>query len=204
MKKILIPIVAVVVFWSLSITISLPLVYAAQAEQAASHEAVIEPSAAIKEAIRLHNAGLKGEKSAAKEANKLLEIIVKKYPKNGVAAAYFGSTYTLMARDAENVVDKVRYSNRGIRYLDVALELAPEDFLVRFIRAKVNSSLPSMFSRAEKATEDMLALDKLYQSNSLKFRAAMMTGIYEKLIVLAPSKGPWDEHLKQARITSGE
>lgn len=154
---------------------------------------------ALQEAIRLHSVATKGKKGVAKKANQLLNKIVKREPKNALAAAYFGSTYALMARDADSVVNKIRYSNRGVRYLDEALGLAPEDFIVRFIRAKVNSSLPSMFHRSKKATQDMLVLDRLYQLKPLKYRAAMMIDIYEQLLTRAPKKGPWAERIRQVR-----
>lgn len=193
---------------SLSIPVSIVIVFALAAlpvsAQEASHDASGQPPEDMAKAIRLHNAGRQGDQEALKQANGLLKMMVKNEPKNALANAYFGSTYAVMGRDAESLVNKIRYVNRGLRYLDEALHLAPDDFVVRFIRANVNSSLPEMFSRADKATEDMLVLHRIYQPNPTTARATMMINVYKKLIKRTPETDAWSEHLKQARITSGE
>jgi len=169
------------------------------------HSSEFDNELALKKAIALHENGVNGVNGAAESATEILLDIIKSNPKNSLATVYLGSAYTLIARDADNVVNKVRYSNRGIRYLDLALEISPENFYVRLIRAKVNSSLPKMFHRHEKATEDMLKLDDLYWSNGSngsKSMAVSMISIYEQLIDRAPDKGPWKTRLNKTKKDS--
>ncbi len=203
MKKIPVSMVVVLILVALPMFVKFTFVSPVPAQEA-SNEVANEQSDDLTKAIRLHNAGKQGDQEAMKEANNLLKMIVKNAPKNGLANAYFGSTYAIMGRDAKSLVNKIRYVNRGLRYLDQSLYLAPEHFVVRFIRANVNSSLPNMFNRVDKATEDMIALDQIYQLNLSRSRAAMMIDIYKDLVERSPETGPWNERLKQARIASGE
>ena len=84
----------------------------------------------------------------------------------------------------------MRYTNRGLRHLDRALDAAPRNFTVRLIRAKVNSSLPKMFSRSDAALEDMLALDEIFHEEPLAGLARWMVEIYEELQSRAPGRRP--------------
>ena len=153
--------------------------------------------------IALHDAAREGDGDAAAEAVEALERYLKRFPRDGEARAYLGSAYAQRGRDASSVVNKMRYTNRGLRHLDRALDAAPRDFTVRFIRATVNASLPEMFGRGEAATEDMLALDEIFRARPSPRMAGWMTGIYEALQERAPDAGPWGERLERARTLSG-
>ena len=184
---------------------ALPIVMLAAAPSA--HAAEGEPPPEFKalreEGIALHDAALEGDEGAAEPAVEALERYLKRFPGDGEARAYLGSAYAMMGRDASSVVNKMRYANRGLRHLDRALDAAPRDFTVRFIRANVNASLPEMFNRGEAATEDMLALDEIFQASPSPGMAGWMVGIYEDLQGRAPDAGPWVERLERARALSG-
>ncbi|MDD9799212.1 MAG: hypothetical protein OXU29_01915 [Gammaproteobacteria bacterium] len=173
--------------------------------QAAVFNAHAEAPAALRqEAVELHNRARDGDENAAPQAVERLERHCKQFPEDGAAWAYLGSAYTMMGRDAPAVADKVRYTNRGIRHLDRALEIAPQDFTVRLVRANVNAALPQMFGRGDQATEDMLALDRMFRgAEASPARAGMMLGIYEALQARAPGRGPWAERLQEARAMAG-
>ena len=173
------------------------------AESGSAGEPSPELEALREEGIALHDAALEGDEGAAEPAVEALEHYLKRFPGDGEARAYLGSAYAMMGRDASSVVNKMRYANRGLRHLDRALDAAPRDFTVRFIRANVNASLPEMFNRGEAATEDMLALDEIFQASPSPGMAGWMVGIYEDLQGRAPDAGPWVERLERARALSG-
>ena len=154
----------------------------------------------LDEAIELHNKGREGNTEATAQAVEALKGIVKKQPSNALAVAYLGSSYGLTARDSSAVVDKIRYTNRSLRFLDQAVAMAPDDFTVRFIRVNVTSKLPEMFGRGDGAVKDMLTLDKIYTPNKRAYMAALMIDIYQKLEVLAKDKGDWSEKADEARV----
>ena len=175
--------------------------YAAEADSAG--EPPPEFKALREEGIALHDAARDGDEDAAESAVETLERYLKRFPQDGEARAYLGSAYALKGRDASSVVNKMRYTNRGLRHLDRALDAAPRDFTVRFIRARVNASLPKMFNRGEAATEDMLALDEIFRASPSPAMAGWMVGIYEDLQSRAPDAGPWSERLAHARELAG-
>ena len=176
---------------------------AAPPAHAAEEEPPPEFKALREEGIALHDAARDGDGDAAGEAVETLERYLKRFPEDGEARAYLGSAYALRGRDASSVVNRMRYTNRGLRHLDRALDAAPRNFTVRIVRAQVNASLPAMFERGEAATEDMLALDEIFRARPSPRTAGWMAGIYEALQERAPDAGPWGERLERARALSG-
>lgn len=153
----------------------------------------------LAEAIALHDAGRNGDTQATADAIKVLEDIVKSEPENAEALAYLGSSYAIIARDSKKAVDKIRYTNRGLRFLDQAVDLEPENFAVRVIRANVASSLPRMFGRRGGAIEDGLMLDRMFSVEQSPKMARSMVDIYEMLGEIAEGQGDWANKANQAR-----
>ena len=149
--------------------------------------------------IELHYEALEGDDDASGKAVDHFERYLKRFPDDAEARAYLGSAYALMARDASSVVNRTRYANRGLRHLDRALDQAPQAFVVRLIRANVNSELPKMFKRGGAALQDMLALDDIYRAKPSPRLAREMVTIYEALQRRAPGAGPWAQRLDHAR-----
>ena len=162
-----------------------------------------EFSALRAQGIELHYEALEGD-DAAGEAVERLERYLERFPGDAEARAYLGSAYALMGRDASSVINRTRYANRGLRHLDRALDEAPRAFVVRLIRANVNSELPKMFERGDAALQDMLALDEIYRVKPSPRLAREMVAIYEALQRRAPDAGPWAERLDRARALSRE
>ena len=154
--------------------------------------------------IALHDAARDGDRSAAENAVEQLERYLDRFSNDGEARAWLGSVYAMMGRDASSIVNKIRYTNRGLCHLDRALDAAPRMFTVRLIRARVNSSLPKMFGRDDEALEDMLALDVIFREGPSPRLVRSMIGIYEALRDRASAAGPWVERLERARRLSAE
>ena len=157
--------------------------------------------------VGLHDqARIQNKEKAAEEAVEVLKPVLDETPNNAVAMAYLGSSYALWGRETGNVVNKVRYVNRGTRFLDRAVELAPEDFTVRMVSANVNNQLPVMFRRGKKATADLQALDALFSAEPSPFKAKFMTDIYQILIKRAEKERDseavtrWRNKQSQARM----
>lgn len=157
----------------------------------------------ISAAVALHDAARKGAGDPA-AAVAALETLTAGDPANALAWAYLGSSYAISARDAGSVTDKIRFTNRGLRYLDQAVDMAPDDIVVRLIRANVLPNLPAMFGRSEMARDDMLMLDRAYSAAPDPALAAPMADIYDALAAgIAPEAGDWKAKADAARALAG-
>jgi hypothetical protein len=163
---------------------------------------IIAAENGLREAISLHNDGRDGDAKATAEAITLLEDIIKAQPTNATALAYLGSSYSLTARDSDTVVNKMRYTNRGLRVLDQAVSIAPDDWVVRLIRANVASNLPALFNRKKTAIEDGLKLDEIFSNSQDPEMASHMVGIYKMLSKIADDDVDWASKIKSARKLS--
>ncbi len=159
----------------------------------------IAGAAGFNSAKIFHDRARDGENNAAEKAVDAFTVLVKAEPKNALALAYLGSSYAISARDANVVTNKIRYTNRGLRYLDQAVSLEPENFVVLVIRANVTASLPSMFGRGDTSLEDMLLLDKLFSQSPNPDHAKPMVGIYSKLADIVPDQNDWDAKSELAK-----
>jgi len=155
------------------------------------------------EAVALHDAGRDGDTRATARAVEAFGILVEIDAGNPLANAYLGSSYALLARDARSVTDKIRYTNRGLRHLDTAVVLAPDNFVVRLVRANVTASLPAMFGRRDGTIEDMLELDAVFSVARSPAMAGQMIGIYGLLADMAPEAGDWQAKADTARKLAG-
>jgi len=147
----------------------------------------------LQKAIALHNSAAAGDKAALADAVSMLETLVGANPQDAETVAYLGSAYAITAREKRNVVGKMRNVNNALRYLDQALEMAPNNFTVRMVRASVQRNLPPMFNRGDDAIEDMIALDRLFlaMNNAPQSMAKAMIPIYGHLLENAASRGDW-------------
>ncbi|WP_293573962.1 hypothetical protein [Phaeobacter sp.] len=158
---------------------------------------------ALESAIALHDAGRAGDTGATAQAVEAFLELMKAEPGNAMSVAYLGSSYAIMARDSRSVADKVRFTNRGLRFLDQAVAMAPDDFTVRLIRASVAGNLPAMFGRSETAIEDGIALDKIFGAVQSPAMAPHMIGIYDMLSEQAADQGDWATKAAAARKLAG-
>lgn len=102
----------------------------------------------------LHARAEGGDKVATRELIMLLESSCQNHPHNHLLRAYLGSAYTLASRDAFPGPAKLRYLKDGLKTMDAAVEAAPGQPAVRFIRAVNNFHLPSFVNRRDNARKD--------------------------------------------------
>ena len=115
----------------------------------------------ITKAVLLHREGVKGNKDAVEEAVELLEGIDGDMPP--ISIGFLGSLYTLKGRDAKNVVNAMRFTNRGIGLIDEAVDLQPDGYSLRMLRAINNIEIPAMFGRKDIAIADMKFIAEKYK-----------------------------------------
>lgn len=156
------------------------------------------------QALALHQQARNGKADCAEKAAGLFKTLTEKEPGNPLAAVYLGSSYTLMARDATVLIDKVRHTNRGIRYLDNALEHGADNFTVRVVRAHVNLSLPEMFKRTDAARADIQKLDQLYRAAPLRENAALMAPLYDTLAKSLGGAPEWEAKARAAERVAAQ
>ncbi len=148
---------------------------------------------AFTDAIALHDAARAGDEDSLEAAVESFKRLGSKQPNNAEVIAYLGSAYAISAREGFNVISKMRNTNRALRQLDRALELAPDNFTVRMIRANVHRNLPGMFGRDDDAIADMLALHDIFTQaiDPPPRMAESMLPIYDGLIEEAPDRQDW-------------
>lgn len=114
----------------------------------------------IAEIVRLHDAAIEGDKAGVLVAEQAARAFLAAHPGDHLAEAYLGSLLTIKASKAFPGPSKLGYLKDGLKTLDAAVEAAPGDAAVRFVRAMNNYSLPAFIRRRDNAREDFKALLK--------------------------------------------
>lgn len=74
---------------------------------------------------------------------------------NPMARVLYGSVLTMKARDAFWPTTRLSYVKAGNREMDAAIQMAPKDEHVRFVRAVNNYHMPEIMGREEIVKEDL-------------------------------------------------
>lgn len=128
--------------------------------------------------IAWHNIGLLGEVGAGDKAFKSLEKAYKLSPSDAEVLAYMGSAETLRARDDWFPITKIMGVNSGTAKIDDAVRKAPNNNIIRLVRANNSLALPSFFNRTHFAKEDLLYLETSYQKKELQINNDTMSFVY--------------------------
>jgi hypothetical protein len=179
--------------------------------QSLSGISLVAPAAAqtaglsLEEVTRMHDAARDGD---AALADTLVEHLEAALAQGGggndrsVLLAYLGSATAIQARDGGNPMRRLSQTNRALRYLDEARDLSPMDFTVLQITAGVQSRLPGLFGRCERAIEDMMTLHQIFITSPHREYARAMEPIYAALAELAPGRGDWVAMAAEAAVIS--
>ncbi|HEV3271202.1 MAG TPA: hypothetical protein VGZ93_03380 [Candidatus Methylacidiphilales bacterium] len=114
----------------------------------------------IKKVQARHEKAVNGDTAETKALTADLEKWTKEQPGNHLLQAYLGSVYTLDSRDAWPGPGKLTYLRNGGKLLDAAVDAAPDNPAVRFIRAIDYYELPFFFGKGETARDDFQILLK--------------------------------------------
>ncbi|HHW39886.1 MAG TPA: tetratricopeptide repeat protein [Syntrophomonadaceae bacterium] len=122
------------------------------------------------EAVELHRRGIQGDKEAVAKAYELLVKVKELLPDNNLVEAYYGSTVTLLGRDAVDPIERFKKAVRGLKILDGAVSRDPENIEVRILRGNVCYRLPeTYFHRTATAVEDFSYLVSRYEQDPSLF-----------------------------------
>lgn len=147
----------------------------------------LEKNPSDKEALKTigvayHNLAAAGEKSAAQQAVDYLEKANKLYPDDPFILVMLGSSTTLIGRYSKDIVTEGRkFSNKGAAMIDRAVAKAPDDVIVRMVRANNSRGLPSMFGRGHYFKDDMLHVEGIINKKPASFNPSFKALVYYKL-----------------------
>ena len=127
---------------------------------------------------KLHSQSEDGDKKATKELITKLEKLTKENPQNYLLMAYLGSAYTLASRDAFPGPGKLKFLKTGLKTMDQAVDKAPNNLAVRFIRAVNNFHLPTFINRRDNARADFEILLKSIRKHPEGYSSETRQAIY--------------------------
>jgi tetratricopeptide (TPR) repeat protein len=107
-----------------------------------------------REARRLYYLGADGDSKKYRDADTLFTQLYAQDPKNPRLEVYYGSLRLVEASRTWALWKKNSLSQEGIQLLDAAVDSAPDDLEIRFVRAATTYELPAFFHRREQSRQD--------------------------------------------------
>lgn len=116
------------------------------------------------------------DRDSTSKAMEIFQKILQQNPNDAEIKAYFGSAYTLKARDfpMKWILSftpfgfiRLSYVNRGIQEMDTAVEMESLNPFVRLVRGITCYNLPRIFGQLEKGVNDLLLLISWIENPSL-------------------------------------
>jgi tetratricopeptide (TPR) repeat protein len=129
----------------------------------------------IQEIQRLHDEAVGGGKEQTEVIFNILEKLTRDEPQNALALAYLGSVYTLKSRDAFPGPSKFSFLKKGLKTMDQAVKMDPQNPAPRFIRAMNNFHLPAIINRRDNARADFEVLLKQIEDPHTSYRLRVQT-----------------------------
>lgn len=121
----------------------------------------------LEEAVKLHDAGVEGNKEAVQKAHALLQKLYRLDQHDPIVAAYYGSVTALLGRDAIDPLERVEKVMKGLKLLDGVVANHPANLTVRLLRAYLSYNLPEeFFHRTKVAIEDFQVLKTAYEADN--------------------------------------
>jgi hypothetical protein len=114
--------------------------------------------AGMSKAKALYYRAISGDESARKQSATEFDRLADHDPDNPEVIVYRGSLKLLEAGKTWAVWRKYELSKQGIILLDSAVERAPTNLEVRFVRAATTRKLPGYFDRTQQSRDDLVYL----------------------------------------------
>lgn len=114
--------------------------------------------AEITKAKALYYRAVAGDEAARKQSAAEFKRLAARDPEDPEVMAYRGSLDLLEAGKTWAVWRKYELSKQGMLLLDQAVERAPENLEVRFVRAATTRKLPAFFDRKQQSKDDLTFL----------------------------------------------
>jgi tetratricopeptide (TPR) repeat protein len=155
--------------------------------------------------VAYHNLGIIHVGGAPEKAVDALKRATELAPGSCVAEAYLGSAKTMVARDSWNIIVKVSSVNRGAAMIDKAVRCAPDDPVVRLVRANNSLALPAFFKRRHYAYDDFAWLVDAAAAGKVSLTPRRLAEIHYRLGLLYREDGVADRakhHFAEARAVA--
>lgn len=121
-------------------------------------------------ALDLHRQGVEGDAEAVRECVAAFKKLRNMQPDNNLIDAYFGSATSLLGRDENNPMERMKKANKGLKILDRAVAREPGNTEIRVLRFNVCYRLPEpIFQRGATVVEDLLYLIERYEEDPSLF-----------------------------------
>ena len=128
--------------------------------------------------IAYHNLGRQEVSGSVSKALTYLQRARDIAPQDYEILAYLGSAKTMEARDSWNPVIKTLSVEKGMRWLDNAVEKDPDNVAIRFVRIYNSLRLPRLFQRVRHAKTDLLHLVTLMEKIPAAFEPTLQAEIF--------------------------
>lgn len=105
-----------------------------------------------------HDEGAEGDEEATRLAEGYFKRLLELDQRHARARVLYGSVLTMRARDTFWPFTRMSLVRKGIKEMDAAVEMAPQDPAVRFARAVNNFHMPDFLGRKSVVSSDLLIL----------------------------------------------
>ncbi len=102
------------------------------------------------------------------KANELHTLLEGKVEDGAFFRAYLGATKALLANHTQFIPAKYNYARQSVKLLDEAVELAPGDIEIRFLRFNIQNEIPSFLGMSRNVEEDRRFILESFAVLSLK------------------------------------
>jgi tetratricopeptide (TPR) repeat protein len=131
--------------------------------------------------IAYHNLAILEVKKASEKAEEYLNQMTKLYPEDALSLALLGSAISMVGRDSYNIVKKMGNVNKGAELLDKAVTMAPDNVLVRMVRANNSLDIPKTFGRQKIGKGDLLHIEGIINKSPKEVTIDVQTEVYYQL-----------------------
>lgn len=100
----------------------------------------------------------------------LLAITTENVAENAILTAYKGALEALRAKHAWMPFNKLAYLDNSKKFFVAAIENAPNDIEIRFLRFSIQSNLPIFLMQSPNVQEDKEVIIKNLEQNTLDIR----------------------------------
>lgn len=139
--------------------------------------------------IAYHNLAVLKVKGASQKAAAYLQKAHSLLPADDEVKAYLGSATTMVGRDSWNVFAKISIVNQGIKMMDEAVAEAPDNIVVRMVRANNSLELPEFLKRKNMAKKDFQYLKMLITKPSTDVEPDIRAEVFYQLGMFSKGEG---------------